>query len=70
LGRSVIVEGEAHADQKEGDGVDPDSVRGCAFNSAGVDENEKTSMAQSKRIGGVRWGLLVCGALGVVLVAG
>ena len=38
LGRSVIVEGEAHEEQTEGDGVDPDSVRGCAFNNAGAEE--------------------------------
>jgi hypothetical protein len=64
LGRSVIVEGQAHQNQQEGDGVDPDSVRGCAFNKAGLDEDEMESLGVKMRVGTVKWiSLLICGAL-------
>jgi hypothetical protein len=68
LGRSVIVEGEAHAGQQEGDGVDPDSVRGCVFNRVGMDDDEMTSMAKRRGVEKVGWLLLVFGLFGVVLV--
>lgn len=70
LGRSVIVEGDAQTDQKQGDNVDPDSVRACAFNGAGVNDGEMTSMAKQRRIKCVSWGLLAYGLLGMLLVAG
>lgn len=63
LGRSVIIEGEAHVEQQEGDGVNPDSVRGCAFNKAGLDEEDMESSGKRRRTGGTGWGVLVCGVL-------
>jgi len=74
LGRSVIVEGEAHTNQLEGDGVDPDSVRGCAFNRAGIDDDElesdmMTSNGRKRKIGAANWALLVCGVAALLLGA-
>lgn len=60
LGRSVIVEGEAHEDLG-GDGVNPDSVRGCAFNRAELDDQEMTGIARSWKAEGVGWVVFLCG---------
>jgi hypothetical protein len=64
LGRSVIVEGQAHESQHEGDGHDPDSVRGCAFNKAGMDDDEMTSLGT--RVGTLKWSLVILGVLGAL----
>jgi len=62
------VEGEAHQSQYEGDGVDPDSVRGCAFHPDGTDgDEEMVSLGIKRRVG---IGLLICAVLGVLGVAG
>lgn len=69
------MEGENHAghvDSMEGeDGVDPNSVRGCAFDGAEEDESEMTSSAQ-RRIGSSWWVwiMLLLGALSLVLGGG
>lgn len=62
------MEGKAHTDQIEGNGVDPDSVRGCAFNSAGMDDNEMASMASRRRVEGIGWALSIFAVLGMVLL--
>jgi hypothetical protein len=69
LGRSVIVEGEAHVKQQEGDGVNPDSVRGCAFNGAGLDEENTVKSGDRRRIEGIGWGLLIYGIFGVLVAS-